>query len=162
MFETRTILSKCLAGNSKDSLWRAPVVDNLKSLLSPMHHSITTQLHADVSFVSVRPPGLFRMLSYSDTAHSFCTSTDFPFCRSLQGSSQRIICLHLIASSGSSSLAPNDSVTSFTICVTLLSDLLLGLLAASINFSIDIVTISPLNIVHNISVWSLGLLLPNI
>lgn len=85
------------------------------------------------------------MLSYSDTAHSFCTSTDFPFCRSLQGSSQRIIGLHLIASSGSSSLAPNDSVTSFTICVTLLSDLLLALLAASTNFSIDIVTISPLN-----------------
>lgn len=137
-------------------------MDNLKFLLSPMHHSITTQLHADVSFVSVHPPGLFRMLSYSDTAHSFCTSTAFPFCRSLQGSSQRIICLHLIASSGSSSLAPTDSVTSFTICVILLSGLLLRPPGCQYQLQHRYSHCLSPEHVHNITVWSLWLLLPSI
>ncbi|KAF7648102.1 hypothetical protein LDENG_00162110, partial [Lucifuga dentata] len=55
---------------------------------------------------------------------------------SLQGSPQRIICLHLTLSSASSSLTPTNFMSSFTTSINLLFGLPLGLLPGSSNLSI--------------------------
>ncbi|KAF7663340.1 hypothetical protein LDENG_00211810, partial [Lucifuga dentata] len=60
----------------------------------------------------------------------------FSFRLSLQGSPQRIICLHLTLSSASSSLTPTNFMSSFTTSINLLFGLPLGLLPGSSNLSI--------------------------
>ncbi|KAF7653156.1 hypothetical protein LDENG_00086470, partial [Lucifuga dentata] len=60
----------------------------------------------------------------------------FSFWLSLQGSPQRIICLHLTLSSASSSLTPTNFMSSFTTSINLLFGLPLGLLPGSSNLSI--------------------------
>ncbi|KAF7645082.1 hypothetical protein LDENG_00210390 [Lucifuga dentata] len=60
----------------------------------------------------------------------------FSFQLSLQGSPQRIICLHLTLSSASSSLTPTNFMSSFTTSINLLFGLPLGLLPGSSNLSI--------------------------
>ncbi|KAF7643833.1 hypothetical protein LDENG_00232430, partial [Lucifuga dentata] len=60
----------------------------------------------------------------------------FSFGLSLQGSPQRIICLHLTLSSASSSLTPTNFMSSFTTSINLLFGLPLGLLPGSSNLSI--------------------------
>ncbi|KAF7648837.1 hypothetical protein LDENG_00151040, partial [Lucifuga dentata] len=63
----------------------------------------------------------------------------FSFRLSLQGSPQRIICLHLTLSSASSSLTPTNFMSSFTTSINLLFGLPLGLLPGSSNLSIHLV-----------------------
>lgn len=64
--------------------WKRPLTDNLRfdlvPRIIPWRLTRCRCMQANVSLVNVRPPDLFWALSYSDTAHSFCRSTVFPFC----------------------------------------------------------------------------------